>query len=457
MAGPETVARRLGYYAGRRVMAISEALQLAEARPSGPPVLMPRGQQVRFSQFQKWSEHPGFGLTVDKLLQAYRRAEDGDPAQQCDIFEDRIEADAHLRGIIDTRVDGVAKQTWTIMPGGETEEDKLAARLLERALRVCPNFTATRDHQLRANYFGWSASEIDWQRQMVEGKELAVPVWFENVPHRRFLFDERDRPRLRRDFGDIVGEELRPWKWWVTCRPGRITAAAGYMRTAAFWSHFKTMGVRDWLTLMDRFGLPYVTGEYNTETSPADKEALKQAVSNLGSDGWAVFSNACKLVIHQIENGGVSGAEGIHGAMVDLCDAQNSKLIAGATLVAESNGKSSYAIGTVHQARNFLLLKADELWLGESFEVQIGLPFVRFNGLNAMPPRLKAHLDLDIGVPEWVSMVSQAANELGLQVDEDQFRQRTLLRAPTGPALVGTKNKGGESDAEGAPADDKAA
>jgi phage gp29-like protein len=263
------------------------------------------------------------------------------------------------------------------------------------------------------------------------------------------VFDkDTDEPRLISSWTQSEGVPLIPGKWWWTRRVGRLTAAAGLMRTAAIWSHFKSLAVRDWLVFSDRFGIPYVTGEYAPEATEADKDTLATAVSNLGSDGWAIYSDACKMVINEVKSGGAS-VEGVHSALTSLCDTQISKLIAGATLMTETTGQASYAIGKVHQGRSAGLKEGDAEWLAQSFESCIGRPFVHFNGLDARAPRLKMHLALDVSVLEQVKIASVCANELGMALDEDQIRQMTYLRAPTGAALTGTKGGGsapGESD-----------
>ena len=123
----------------------------------------------------------------------------------------------------------------------------------------------------------------------------------------------------------------------------------------------------------------------------------------------------------------------------ELSDAQISKLFAGATLTTDAGSSGSHALGTVHQGSWFEILTGDENRLSNTFQAQIGKPFIKYNGLNARPPRLKIHLALDIGVKGQLQVASIAANELGLEVDEDQIRQMTMLRRPTGKALVGTR------------------
>lgn len=415
---------------------------LAAAEPRPLPTSAPRRRQAkRIAEIDRYSSHTGVALAASTLLAAYRLAEQGYPADQCDIFEDRLESDAHLRSLYERRVDAVACSPWTVSEGGDTDEDKAAAKQLEDALRLVPNWTETLSHQLKSNFYGFSGSEIDWRR--MDG--LVVPAWLENTPHRRFHFDDTDRPKLITNLSDTEGVELQPGKWWFSSRQGRIAAATGLLRTAMWWSHFKTMSMRDWLVFAGRFGIPYVAGKYNAlETSPEEKDKLEQAVAEIGSDGYATFSDACEMVIHEAK---AVGEQQVHGLLVALCDSQNSKLIAGATLTSESGGTGSWALGKVHQGEWFQILNGDAMRLSKSFESAVGAPFVAYNGLKAKPPRLKIHLDLNLSVSERLNNASTAANELGLEIDEDQIRELTQLRRPNGNALRGTK--GGQSRPEG--------
>jgi phage gp29-like protein len=381
-------------------------------------------------------------LSIGSLLASYEEADDGYPENMCDLFSQRIMVDAHLRAVLGNRRESVARKPWVLQEGGDSPADKQAAVNLESALRDVPGFTAVLEHQLTANPFGWALSEIDWQR--VGG--LAVPVGIENAPQRRFRFDRKtDTPLLLTKPTDIDGVPLIPGKWWYTHRTDTpLIASSGLMRTAAIWSHFKSLSVRDWLVFADRFGLPYVLGKYEEQVSPEDKATLEAAVAAVGTDGYATVSEACEIALTEAKTGG--RAEDVHGSLVTLCDLQISKLIAGATLVQETTGQASYAIGRVHQNTNFALLLGDAGWLAESFADCIGRPFVKFNNLKARPPRLKMYLALDVSIKEQVQIASICANELGMEIDEEQIRDLTLLRRPQGTPLVGTKKHGPMGD-----------
>lgn len=403
-----------------------------------PPKPLPddpddRISAVTFPLVDRWATHPGQGLTTRSIVRIFETAEAGRPADQCDLFEDIVERDAHLRSQLEARTDAVAFKEWVLTPGGDRPSDDRAARILEDALRAVPNFEEMEAHQVSHNFTGYAGSEIVWDRR--DG--YTVPVWFVNVPHRRFVFDEFDQPRLIVDATSFDGVELEPGKWIFSRRQARQTVRSGLLRTACWWSLFKHMAVRDWIIFAARFGIPYVTGEYAPNASPEDRKVLEKAVLSLGKDGAAVFSEACKIVVTEVTKSG--SADGVHGALTEICNREISKLIAGATLTTETGGPGSYALGRVHQNRTYIHSLADAVRLARRIEADVCAPFVHFNGLPGRPPRLKIYVDLDLDAKTWAEIMSILANDLGMDLDEDQIRARFQLKPPTGKAIRGTK------------------
>lgn len=412
--------------------------QLAINEPERLPRNAPRGRQFVFSDTMDRIHLDRTSLTLQRISTALRDAERGWTETQSELFEGRIEADAHLRSDLDNRNESVSLKPWTLLEGADDNESKRAAAELEKRLRLVPALSDAFSHQLQFVPFGWAASETNWD--IVDG--MVAPTFFKNVPHRRFLFEQQTDDLRLRVFEDTgQGVALRPGKWWITCRArGRLVSTAGLMRTLVWWSTFKTMSLRDWMVLSDRFGIPYVTGEYDENIADEDKEVLRQAVADLGSDGFAIFSNMAKIAIHEIKHG-VTGnsAQGIHGALITLCDLQVSKLVQGASLVSQVQGPGSHALGSVHENRYHDILEGDAQKLSESFQTTIGKQFLQFNGIKAAPPGLKVHLRLNMSVKDQLGLALDLANRLdGFELDERQIRSMTLLRAPQ-PGTVGLR------------------
>lgn len=375
----------------------------------------------------------------------FTSADIGRPADMCDLFERTIERDGHLRSVYENRIIAVAGKAWIVQAGGKSPEDVKAAELLQDALRAIPNFRETMLHLLMAPAYGYSAAEIVWD---VRGG-IFVPTEFAIVPHRRFRFTTSDEMRLLTADNRTDGVELEPGKWIVHRAPGRISAAAGYLRTATWWSFFKKLAVGDWIVLCERFGIPYVTGQWKETASEADKEILKQAVANLGKDGAAAFSDACQIVLNTSSGG---KAEDVQGALTNLCNAELSKLVLGATLTSgEGSSAGSYALGRVHQDARFDIIQGDEQMLGDAFERDVGARFVEFNEFKAKPPRVKVYVTRDVDPLTDMKILSIAANELGMSIDGEQVRQRFNIKKPDegGEVLTGTRAGGEVSGGDG--------
>jgi phage gp29-like protein len=383
--------------------------------------------------YERHRSHPGHGLTPKRIHRIFREAEAGFPELQCDLFEDVLEQDAHLRSLFDTRLEAVAGKEWIIQAGGDRPEDIRAAELLETALKGTLDLNAIVEHQLTAVAYGWAASEVIW------GKvgDVFAPVHLVNVPHWRFNFGERDEALLRVTDRMHDGIPIAEDGWWFTRRRHRLTVRAGLMRTAIWWSLFKRMAIRDWVSFAERYGLPLAIGKYQTGMPEAEKEALKAAVEMIGRDGYATFNEGCSIEFAKADGGG-SGE--VHPTLVDLCNAELSKLITGATLTSgEGTSTGSYALGRVHQTVSFDRVVSDALKLGYSFAQQIGRPFLEWNGLEAAPPRLRVNVVPEMDAQQRMALYSSARNELGLELDEDQVRTDFQIKPPRPRGAPGSR------------------
>jgi len=411
---------------------ISKALRGAADRlalldPPGPLPSSPSGgtQARRIPITDRWHRvsHPGHGLTPRRLVEIYAMAERGFPAEQCALFDDMTERDLHMRSQHEQRIDEVAGKDWIVQAGGDSEADRFAAAELDARLRKVPNFGELLEHQLTANGYGYAGSEIDWDK--VDG--VFAPVWFSNVPHRRFRFDEYERPRILTDSNWLTGEDLPHGRYMFSRRRGTTTVRAGYLRSACLYSYFKTLSLRDWMVFAERFGLPFVYGRYDEGAPDDERDALLAAVKMLGKDGSAIFSRASEIAIEHAQGG---NSEGVHASIITMMDGQISKLITGSSIIADGGEGGSYALSRVQQSRTFSITVADAKRLADRFEQDIGVPFVTWNGIAARAPRLKMHIVRDVDPQTRANVITTLAAGLKLRVDEEQIRQEFQLKAP---------------------------
>lgn len=408
---------------GDRGFARELSLERPQPTPSSPSKTF---ASVDFGIYDRYAFHPGQGLTPRRLQYIYREAELGYPWLQCDLFEDVIETDGHLHSQASSRIDAVSGSEWSVLPGDRTPLGQKAAEVLGIACAALPSWRDNIEHQLWANSYGFSYTEIVWD--LVNG--WIVPVWLAKTPHRRFRFTlNEDEPRVYTPWNLAVGDALEPGRWWRSTRPGRLIARSGLMRPGTWWSLFKRMSVRDWIIFAERFGLPFVIGSWDENASDEDKEITKLAAASLGKDGWAAMSSTCKLVVERV-NGGAS-ADSVQGAIVNLCNAEISKLYSSATLTSEIQGQGSYAATSVHQDGSFELRRSDAARLGDSFQRDIGTPFTVYNGLACAGPRLFHQVQKQSDPVARAKVFATLANDVGLALSQRQVRREFQIEAPT--------------------------
>lgn len=413
--------------------AMAALAQLSIARPMPLPGAAPSGQDARELPSDQYVGHPEYGIDPRTVVQIFMAAEQGDPTQQCDLIDGLVEGDCTLRSLFEQRAQAVAGKPYSVQAGGGQPGDALAARVLAEALRRLP-LVEFFEHQLAYNRHGWAATEIDWGVMIFEGRSYVVPVHLANVEPRRFKIDVKRNELLLVTEAKPRGEPLRPGKWVVTKRPGRL-ARAGLMRTGAWAACYKRYGTRDWVVYAQRFGVPLVVIQYEDGVSggaTADKatRALCETVAkNIGNDGAAVLPSSVKVEIKEAGRDGDSAA--VHGGLIAYCNAELGKLVNGSTLTNDnSGGSSSYALGAVHADVRWDNVQYDAARLAESFLTQIATPFVAFNGLAAAAPLLHLQVVRDLAPEARARVAATWVNDLGGRASAQQLGEELGFRAP---------------------------
>jgi phage gp29-like protein len=410
-------------------------------RPSPLVPTPPTEMQARELPWGDWQDHPGFGITIERIVTIFRSAEAGYPAPQCDLIDDLVEGDCHLRNLFDARRQAVAGKPFVIQAGGGDELDQQASRILSMALARLP-LTQFWEHQLTFNTYGWAATEIQWGMMEAEGRTWIVPVWLVHVPARRFRIDPITNELRLVTATSPQGEQLRAGCWVITTRPGPL-ARASLMRTAAFPATYKRFANRDWVIYSHKFGLPLTLVKYGDENTPlADvtddpsRQICEEIVENLGNDGGAVVPKSIDVQIE--EAGRNADASGTHGSLIGQQNREMSKLVNGSTLATDNSesGQGSYAQANVHADVRWDNVIFDATRLEEGVELQIGQPFLVYNGLAgaAAAPMLSIQIAPDLSPEARVGVADQYVNKLGGRVSRSQLGQELGFRDPLNDA-----------------------
>lgn len=414
---------------------VAEASRLlrTDELPSKPP----SGTQARSLPRDASIDHPGFACTPQRLVAIYRDAEAGRPQLQCELFDDFIETDGHLRNLFEQRGQAVAGKPRVIKTESPDPGDAAAAMALSESLRSLP-MTETFEHLLTFNRYGYAAAEIHWGTAAIAGRIWIVPVGFTCWPARRFAIEPQTED-LRLINGDPrmfwhEGEVLWPGKWFVVKRSITRLARSGLMRTGSWLAFPKRLSTRDWLVYCEKFGLPFPIVTYDDSVPDAGRDAAELIARNIGNDGAALVPKGVEVSLVDAARNGDS--TGTHGGLIMHCNRELSKLINGSTLSNDNgdSGGASYALGDVHASVRWEAVQYDAERLHEAFRTQIAVPFCVYNGLDpSKPPILQIQVVRDLDPKVRVDM-GEKLLAMGVPLSMQQMRQDSGFAAPLNEA-----------------------
>jgi phage gp29-like protein len=420
--------------------------RLSIVRDGALPARAPAGTRARVLASDNYVDHPGYGLTPDRVVSLYRLAELGHTQPQCDLFADVVENDASLRNLIEGRGQAVWGKESSIVADGADLDAELAAEVLGTALADLP-FVDAIAHQTEFNPIGWGASEIDWNVIELGGRPWVVPTWFANVEARRFCVEPTtDELRLITAAGYGQGEPLERGKWWVTRRHGARLARAGLMRTATWLALWRRYATRDMVVWLEKWGLPLALVKYDEATEDNAKAVAYEILDNIGNDGGAAVPKAIDVEVVKADT--VSG-ESPHAAMLSWSASELAHLFNGSTEATNSGGGKegggSYAQARVHAAIRWEAVLGDAERIQDSFRRCVAVPFMRYNGLAGRAPQLEIQVVRDQAPSDLLSAAVLLEQQLGIKVSQSQLRRIIGLRAPvgTGDAAPGPTVPGG--------------
>lgn len=395
------------------------------------PDTAPLGEQVRDLTLLRGSAevHPGWAVTPSRIIATFLEAEGGDPRNQNALFDDLIENDGHLRSLFDQRRQAVAGKEWVVQATDGETKSQLAAGVLNRVL-ADQNLIAVFEHLLGFNKYGYAAAEIVWSVRVIDGRTWVVPSEFIAVQPSRFLLAGEEL-RLVTDTNKRPGEALIPGKWITLMRNDATLARAGLMRTGAWYAMGKRYGFRDWMLYSEKFGIPLVLAKYARDSDDASiKQVAAEVVRRAGGDGGAVIPNDIDVEI--VEAGRTGDNAAAHGGLIAHCNAELSKLVNGSTLsndTSGSGGGSSYALGDVHDSVRWDNVTYDATRVQEALRTQVFAAFMRFNSLDAAPPRLAIQVVRDQS-PAQRTDIAQKVQSMGMALSISQLRQELGFREP---------------------------
>lgn len=298
--------------------------------------------------------------TPERLGDALREADQGDTQKQYEVFEE-VERDPQVSRLYSKRRQAVLERPLTITPAGESDQAQRSADLCTELLLGMDGVGGLDDFHdalfdlTDAIGKAFSASQIVWE---LEGG-LFRPRRFIHWPQVNFTLgdptvafdDERDAIRIITEEHQVDGVDLRdfPLGTWIVHRQKAFTqplARASLFRAVCWYWLFKRFGMSDWSIFLERYGVPPRMGKYRPGMGEADRNAMWEAVLNLGKDHACIMPDTGTIELLEMK-GLSSGAP--HPEFLRYCNDQIAIALVGSTMAVTQGEKGARSAVEAYQ------------------------------------------------------------------------------------------------------------
>ncbi len=306
---------------------------------------------------------------------------------------DSIILDGHLLSVMNKRRTQITnKKVHFALKNNEGKIDDV----VKNAVLETPWFYDMIKYILEAKAWGHSLIELV-PEQGVINKAILVPR-FNVLPEKGILAFDAKNPLVGLDY------RLDP-----AYSNNLIEAGGekdyGLLMSAAQYIIYKRGGFGDWAQFAELFGMPFREGNYMPYDEDGRKK-LEDALGKMGGAGWVVTPEGTSIKFH--DNNGAGKSE-VFKDLIDLCDAQVSKIFLGNTMTTD-NG-SSRSQSETHQDTEDGIIQSDivELeyllnWNIKQKLIALGLPIPegRFFYPEMQILGLEQRIDIDMKLAEKV-------------------------------------------------------
>lgn len=351
----------------------------------------PKAQQLH----REFENHPSKGLSPSRLASILLAAEQGNMIAQAELFMDMEEKDAHIAAELSKRKMAVKKLAWSLEPPRDASaKERKNAKLLEDLIRDELDVGCIRMDMLDAIGHGYSCIELAWG-QTAQG--LWVPTQCQHRPPNWFTCPQDNRNILHlRESGAFYGVPLQPFGWIAHTHKTRsgYLARTGLHRVLAWPYLYKNYSVRDLAEFLEIYGLPIRIGTYNAGTTTDQQKAdLLRSILSIGHHAAGIIPDNMRVELQQVMASGNSDG---FTAMINWCEASQSKAILGGTLTSSTAANGNRSLGQVHNEVRLDIRDDDATQLDQTLSSHLVYPLAMLNGLFA-----------DNRCPKWISDIQE--------------------------------------------------
>ncbi|CAN2042521.1 Portal protein [Candidatus Magnetomoraceae bacterium gMMP-15] len=298
----------------------------------------------------------------------------------------------HLTSVIQSRKLGTLKKEYRWEPGTLNEE-----KPSEQAIRLRDAFVADLENIkkiqpgalynlfsniLDAPFFGMVPLEILYNPN---GSKIRIKD-IRSLPYHWFGFDEHNKAKFISQNNPWEGESLPNYKFVILSHfPTYENPYGMRLLSRCFWPvQFAKGGVKFWLMLAEKFGMPLLFGKYPRGSSDKEQQKLLSNLMSMVQDAVAVGPEGSSLELMNVK----SGDTNIHKDLKDAMDKEISEIILGQTSATSVGTQSTYASARIVDARIEGYQEADQMLVKIAME-EIASIYGRLNAADIPPPTLK--------------------------------------------------------------------
>jgi phage gp29-like protein len=417
---------------------------------NSPEALRGRISYTAGPTLTRYSTYPADGISAEMIKSAQKSADLGYPRLQAEMYEQIIEADAHLRGVAKARIYEVSGKPHRIQPRNESPLAVAVAKFCRAAIDEIDGFDSDVDDLLWANGNGYAASEIVWgfgrlrfpvdKARSVTINALA-PRSLDWVHAKHFEFDAiTDEPYLVLNPSRI---RLPPHKFvFHGAADTGFYERRGYMRPCVRLYAAKAWALRDWLLYEALFAVPQITGTYpnDREEYEEQRDVYQAMMRDWGKSVPAFIPDDIEFKITTAQSGG--NATSVQGAILGYCNQEISKLVQGETLTTEVGNVGAYAATETHADVRHAFVRSDARKLAGTLHDQLLSSIVELNvgvlatALGASPedilravPLIKWSIDRETSPSQRIDNLIKLANA-GVPIGLDQVYDEAGVEPP---------------------------
>jgi len=270
----------------------------------------------------------------DKVLKALQ--ENG--VQANEVYDDILNDD-HVTSVIDVLVAGILRHPWKIRSKNKKKE-----KFVTEALKLVKIREVVYSLVL-GMLTGMKSFEIMWKIQ----NGFKLPTEMIALKNSDIELDAK-KGLFHKEAGIYFNDHPMKFLTYINKETENPYGVAEILKCYYPWQ-FKKAGWRFWLTTVEKYGVPTLVVEYDSETVDDDDEKVDElaaAFYNTESDSVIVTNNLKDL--HILEAGGSAGD---FKTLIDQAEQSISKVIVGTHVIMDGQSGGSRALAEIHANINF--------------------------------------------------------------------------------------------------------